>query len=142
MLHAELLFFVDNQKSQVLKLALVRQQRMRSDNNIHGTFRNLLENFLLFFGTLVAVHQGDVDWIGGKTFAEVFVMLRRKNRRRHENRHLLVGSHTLERRTHGNFGLSKAHVTANQAVHRATAFHIALDVGRGAELVWRRIVFE
>ena len=142
LLHAELLLFVDNQKSQVLELALVRQQRMRPDDDVHRTVRNLLEDFLLFFGALVAVHERNLDRVSGKAFAEVFVMLRRKNRSRHEDGDLLIRGHALERRTHRDFRLAKAHVTANEAVHRATAFHIALDVGRSTELVWRRIVFE
>ena len=49
---------------------------MRSDDDVHRAIGNLLEDFLLFLGALVAVHQGDVNWVSGKAFAEVFVMLR------------------------------------------------------------------
>jgi hypothetical protein len=43
--------------------------------------------------------------------------------------------HGFEGSAHGNFGFAIADVTAQEAVHGLSGFHVALDVGDGGELV-------
>ena len=54
---------------------------------------------------------------------------------RHQHGHLLAIHHGLERCTQGHFGFAVTDVAADQAVHRLGGFHVALDVGDGAQLV-------
>ena len=115
---------------------------MRTDKNVDLAFAHLLEDFLLFLRALVAVHESDAHAKARKAVHKVLIMLRRQNRRRHQKNHLLFVHHALERRTHGNFSLAKAHIATNQAIHRTTRFHIALDIFGSLHLVGRRIIFK
>ena len=54
-----------------------------------------------------------------------------------EDGDLATALHGLERGAHGDLGLAIADVTDEQAVHRARAFHVLLDVDRGTALVGR-----
>ena len=54
----------------------------------------------------------------------------------HQHRHLLAIHHRLEGGAQGHLGLAVAHIAADQAVHRARAFHIALDFVQHAQLVF------
>ncbi len=59
-----------------------------------------------------------------------------------QHHHLAARIHTLEGRTQRHLGLAKAHVAAEQAIHRLCRLHISLNVGNGIELVVRRLVGE
>ena len=110
--------------------------------NVHLTLGKAIKDFPLFLGGLVTVHQGYVHREGSKAFLEVLVVLCRKDGGGHQNGHLFLGAHALEGGPHGYFGLSKAHITANQAVHGAPTFHVPLDVFGSLHLVRRRLVLE
>ena len=142
LLHAKLLLFVNHEQAQVLELVLFVQECMRTDDNVNLPFGNPLENLTFFLRRLVAVYKRDIHREGSKAVAEILVVLCRKDSRRHENRHLLLGGNALEGGAHGNFRLAEAHVTTDKAVHRTAAFHVALDFGGSLHLVGCRVVLE
>jgi hypothetical protein len=41
---------------------------------------------------------------------------------------------------HGHFRFPVADVAAQQPIHRRRRFHVALDLGNGAGLIWRQLV--
>jgi hypothetical protein len=57
-----------------------------------------------------------------------------RSRRQHGD---LPPAQSFEGRPHHHFGLAVTHVAAEQAVHRLRAFHVALDVADGSQLVAR-----
>ena len=69
-------------------------------------------------------------------------MLKGENCGGRKNRDLLAVGDGFERRTHGYFCLAVADVTAQEAIHRRGAFHVALDVGDGEILIGRFFEFE
>ncbi|VDR28052.1 Uncharacterised protein [Raoultella terrigena] len=52
-------------------------------------------------------------------------MLLSEQGRRHQHRHLLMVFYRQEGGAHGHFGFAKAHVAADQTVHRQRLAHIA-----------------
>ena len=62
-------------------------------------------------------------------------MLTCQKRRRHEHRHLIACLYSDECRTHCHFGLAKAYITTNQAVHRLGLLHIINDGVNSGSLV-------
>ncbi len=62
-------------------------------------------------------------------------MLARQQRSGHQNGHLLAILDGLERRAHGNFRLTEAHVAGDQAIHRDLFFHVSLDFVDGRQLI-------
>ena len=143
LLHAELLFLVDDEEAQVLELVLGREQRVRSDDDVDLALAHALEDFLLFLGALVAVDQSYVHCReGGEAVAEILVMLGGEDGRRHEDGHLFLGKDALEGGAHGDFRLAEPDVAADEAVHGLAGFHVALDVGSGLDLVRGGFVLE
>ena len=69
-------------------------------------------------------------------------MLLRKDCGGNEHRDLTVVLHRLEGRAERDLGLSVAHISADQAVHDARAFHVALGVLDGFKLIVGLLVRE
>ena len=70
-----------------------------------------------------------------KAFGEGVVVLVGQHRRGHHHSHLFAIDGGLEGGAHRHLGLAEAHITADEAVHGARAFHIRLHVVGGLELV-------
>ena len=68
------------------------------------------------------------------------MVLRREDRRRHEDGDLLAVLDRLERRAQCDLGLAVADVADHQTIHRPTGLHVELDLVDGAELVGRLLV--
>ena len=69
-------------------------------------------------------------------------MLKRQHGRRRQEGHLLAVHHRFERRSHRHFRLAVSDIAAEESIHRRRRFHVPLDVGDGAVLVRRQLVFE
>ena len=69
-----------------------------------------------------------------KTAERRLVVLKRKDRGRHQNCDLLARQNRLVRGSERDLGLTVANVTAKQTVHRHGAHHILLDVGYRVKL--------
>ena len=70
-----------------------------------------------------------------ETLGEGVVVLVGQHRRGHHHSHLFAIDGGLEGGTYGHLGLAEAHVTTDEAVHGARAFHVRLHVVGGLELV-------
>ena len=115
---------------------------MRSDNDIDLPLAHLLEDFLLFLGALVAVHERDIHRESSKALLEILVMLGGQDSRRHQDGHLLFGAHALEGCTHGDFCFAEPDIATDEAVHGPAGFHVTHDIGGGLHLVGSRLVFK
>ena len=69
-------------------------------------------------------------------------MLLRQHGGRHQNGRLLAVEHAFHHRAQRDLCFSVAHVAAKQAVHRARALHVALDLRDGAKLIVRLLIVE
>jgi hypothetical protein len=61
---------------------------------------------------------------------------------RREHRHLFTLEHRLESCADGDFGLSVAHVAAQQPIHRARRLHVLLDLTYRPILIRRQLELE
>ena len=115
---------------------------MRADDDIDRAILEPLDGRALVLGRLEPAHAIDADGIGGVAFAQIFPVLLGEDRRRHEKGRLLAFLHRLEDGADRDLGLAKADVAADEPVHRARAFHVALRFENGALLVLGLLVDE
>ena len=129
--HAESLLFVDYQQAEVEKLDVLREQPMGADENVNLPLLCALQDFLLLFLSSKARDHFDVDGELREALLEGLEMLKGEDGRGREHGDLLAVLHGFEGCAHGYFRLAVANVAAEQAIHGACRFHIALDVGNG-----------
>ena len=141
MFDSESLFFIDDQKTEIMKLhALGVEDRMRSDQNVDLPCLEFFESLLLFSSRPKSANHVDCRQKARKPLAERLKMLLRQNGRRHQHRRLLAVHCRLVRRADCNFRFAEAHVAAHQSIHRLIAFHVRLDLFDRAELICRFLV--
>ena len=108
---------------------------MGADDDID---RAIGQAFLDFFHFLAA-HQArglrELQRQVLETLGESLEMLARQKRRRHHNGHLLARIGRNESRPQRHFGLAKAHVAADQPVHRPPALQVIQHRFDGAQLI-------
>ena len=140
--HAELLFLIDNQQTQVLKLESRTQYLMGSYQDIYPAFFQPLLDVGDFPGRAETAHIFDRT---GQTFQaglEGFEVLESQDRCRYQHSNLLGITDCLESGADGHFGLTESYVAADEAVHRAGIFHILLDGFRRPFLIGGILVHE
>ena len=115
---------------------------MRSDEHIDLSFGKSLKRALLLARRPKARKHIHLHAKGGKALKERLKMLLRQNGRGAQHHHLAPRIHALEGSAQGNFGLAKAHVATEQAVHGLCRLHVCLDIGDGVELIMRLLVRE
>ena len=108
---------------------------MRADKDVDLAVLNLLNDHLLLLRRTEARDHFDVDGELRKAALEGLKVLEAEDRGGRENSNLLPVLHGLECGAHGNFRLSVAHVSAEQAVHGLRRFHVVLDGAYGGELI-------
>ena len=128
MLHAEALFLVDDDKPEFAEFDFTSDKRVRSDDNVNGTFRETFDDLLALLSHFVTGQSFNNNREFCKAFRKTQIMLLRQNRRRHQHGDLLAGNGAFERRPHRNFRFAVADVAAQQTVHRTRRLHIALDL--------------
>ena len=114
---------------------------MGTDQYIDFAISHLLENLIGFGSTLGPAQMFDPHRELLKPITEGTIVLQCQNSGRHQNCHLLRIIHRLKRRTNRHLGFTKAHITANQPVHRRTSLHIGLHRLRRRLLI-RRILID
>ena len=142
MLNAKALLLVDHNEPQVIGVDVSGEQAVRANEHVHRAVREALEGTTLLGGGHKAAEHGHAQVKGSKPREERLKVLLRQNRGGTEHHHLLGVLAALERRAQGDLGLAKAHVAAEQAVHRAARLHVRLDVGDRGALVGREVVGE
>ncbi|MNE03829.1 hypothetical protein D3C80_963420 [compost metagenome] len=98
---------------------------MGADQDIDFAFAGLFQDLCLLFGTAKTRQHLDTHRPVGEAIAEVVVVLLGEQRGRHQHCDLLVIFDRQEGGAHRDFGFTKAHVTAHQAIHRQRLAHIA-----------------
>ena len=115
---------------------------MRTDEHVDRALGKRLERALLLRRRAEAAERLDLKAKRGKALKKCLVVLLGQNGRGAEHHDLAAGVHALKRCAQGDLGLAKAHVAAQQAIHRLGRLHVGLDVGDGLQLVARLVVRE
>src|ERR1051325_10611961 len=100
---SETLLFIYNQQSQIVKLNVLAEQTVRSDQNIDLPFAYVLQSLFHFCSRSKAAYHIDLHREHFKSFAERVVMLKCKNRGWSKHRHLFAIADCFERGAHRNF---------------------------------------
>src|SRR5882762_4629596 len=140
--YAEALLFIDDEKTEVGEFHVFRKQAMRADDHVHLARFQIRENLFLLRRAAETAEHFDARGESGESFLERFEMLEGEHSGRRENGNLLVVHDGLERRAHGDFCFAVADVATQQAVHGLGAFHVALDVADGGDLIGGFLKFE
>ena len=115
---------------------------MGADDHVQFPRLQLADDLLLLLRGLEARERVHLDGEAVEAVHHRGVVLLHKDGGRGQERRLLAAHHALEDGAQGHFGLAVAHVAAEQAVHDARLFHVALDVLDGGELVGGLLVGE
>ena len=135
MFHTEALFFIDYEKSKILKLHVLRQKSVCTDNQIDLPLFQPVQSLFILRITSEAGHHIDLKREVFKTFLQSVIMLICQNCGRNQNSCLLAVSYTLKERTRCNFSLAEAHISAKQTVHTKRTLHVLFNFLNGTELV-------
>ena len=113
----EALFLVDDEKSEVSELDILRKEAMGPDHDVDFARREVFDDLFLLAPCFEAREHLDAHRKGRKSFSKRRLVLEREHRRRDEHGDLFAVGDGLERGAHRDFGLSVAHVAADEAVH-------------------------
>ena len=138
--HAKALLLINNQKSQIFILHIFGKHSVGPDHDIHQTFLQVLNGFLLLGRCPETAQQIDPYRELFHSLHKRVVMLLCKNGCRHQINNLPALLHSLECRTYRHFRLSVSHVTTDQTIHDLAALHIALCILNGFLLVFRLFI--
>ena len=138
-IHAEALLLVHHQQAEVFELYILRQQSMRADDHVDFSGFELFQDLLLLGGFEPADHL-DAHRKMAEARLHGIKMLLNENRGRREHCRLLSAHDGLEDRAQRHFGLAIAHIAAEQTIHRAIRFHIALDILDCSHLIGRFLI--
>ena len=142
MLHAEMLFLVDDEKAEIGEIDRLSEQRMGPDHDIDVA---LLEAFLGRVELLAgdkARGLRDADGKAAEPLGERIVVLARQKRGRHDDSHLLAREHGHQARAERHLGLAEADIAADQTVHGTSAGQIVQHRVDAGHLVFRLLVRE
>ncbi len=141
-LDAEPLLLVDDDQAEVVKLHLVRQQPVRTDDDVDLAVGDARQRGLHLGVGLEPRQRGDRDREARVPVGERRLVLLDEQRRRDQDRDLLAVLDCLERRTYRDLRLAVADVAAHEPVHRHDLLHVALHLVDADELVGRLDVGE
>ena len=135
--HAETLFLVDNQQSQVLERHILGQDAVGADHNVHQPLFQIRQGLFLLGSGPESAQQIHTHRKIFHPLHEGVVMLLGKDCRGHQINHLLILLHRLERRADRHLGLAESHVAADQTVHDFVTLHVLFCRLDGFQLVFR-----
>ena len=140
--HAEALFFVDDDQSQVLEPNVVLHQPMRADDDVHSAGAQILEDTLLLASGAETGEEFDLHRIIRHPLAERIEMLLREHGGGHQHGDLPAIHHCFERGANRDFGFAEADVAADQPIHGFGFFQVRFGFQDRANLVGRFLVNE
>ena len=124
MSHPKPLLLINNQKTQIFKRNVFRQNPVRPDQDVHDSPLQVLHCLFDLGASAKATHQIYPNWKILHALHKIVVMLLRQNRSRDQIGHLFALLDRFKRCTDGNFRFAIAHVPANQAVHNFSTLHV------------------
>ena len=124
--NAEALFFIHNEKSQLMAVNLLVQNGMRSNNDIYLSRCQFLQNQFLLFRRDKPVEDCHPYAKRFHPLNKVLIMLLRQNGGRNQNHSLVSAHYTFKHGAHGHFRLAKSHIAAKEHIHRLRFFHSLL----------------
>ncbi len=139
---AEALLLVDDEEAEVAELDVFGEDAVGAGDDIDGSVGDARKHGLGVFGSDETAEHFDASGEGSETAFEGFVVLEAENGGGSEDGDLFSVAESFEGGAHRDFGFAEADIAAEQAVHGVLAFHVALDVARGVELVLGFGVFE
>ena len=146
MVNAEALLLVDNKKSELTRLNVIRQDPVGSDNDIGNTVFYILQRLLHDRCRNVSGKKHNLQRRIADTLFEVVIVLLCKKCRRREHECLPSVLYAFVYCSKSNFRLTESYVAAQKSIHRDLAFHVALYVLDRSELIVsldiREILFE
>ena len=142
MCNAEALFLVDDDKTEIVEFDIGGEQSVRTDDDIDFTSSDGADGRVLLARRFEAGEIGYLDRESAHTGADGVVVLHGKDRRGHEDCHLLAVHDRLERGAESDLRFTEAYVTAEQSIHRDGALHIVLDILDCKKLSVRLLVIE
>ena len=135
--HAETMFLVNDEQAQIVELRALTEQLVGSYNDVYRSVGQPFQSGRDFSGRAKAAHFNDLDRPLGKTVNQCLVMLLRQQSCRSQQRHLFASRDADKGGAQSDFGLAKADVTADQAIHRSRADHV-LNYGVNGRALVRR----
>ena len=140
MSHAKTLLLINDQKPQILKLHILRQYPVRSDQDIHQSFFRVCECPGLLLLCTEAAEQIHPYREILHPLDKIIVMLLCQDRGRYEKNYLFSVLYGLKCCPDGNFCLSVTHISTDQPVHDLGAFHILFGCLNSSQLIIRLII--
>ena len=133
--HAEALLLVDDDEAEILEAHVAGDQAVGADDDVDRAVGEACDGVADFGRRAEAVEQIDADRVVGHALAEGAPVLLGEHGGGHEDGDLLAAGDGLERGADGDLGFAEADIAADQAVHRARGFHVALGLLDRAALV-------
>ena len=133
--HAKLLFFVDDQQSEVFPFHRLADELVGADKNVDLACRQVLRHLSRLFGRACTRQVVHAHRHALQSFGERLEMLKGQYGGRHQHGYLLVVASGFEGGAYSHLRLAKSHVATDQAVHRTRAFHVVLHLLRRFQLV-------
>ena len=115
---------------------------MRSYQHIYGSVRKSLKRFFLLSRRNKTRKHAYLQIKRSKSREKRLVVLLGQDSSWAQNHNLTSILACLKRSSQCHLRLTKAHVTAKQAVHWLARFHVQLNVCNSAFLVWRQLIRE
>src|SRR4030095_14687771 len=131
--HAEALFLVDDHEAEILELDVLRDQAMCADDNVDLTRAKSVNRLPLLARRTVAAEEFNGDRVVAHPLAQSAIVLLGENSCENKESDLFPAHDRLERRADGDFRFAKAHVSADETIHRLIVFHVGfhrLDRGQ------------
>ena len=133
--HAKALLLIHDKQAEILELDVLREQAVRADEHVDLACFHLLHDELLFLGCAEARDHFDLDGEHREALLECLKMLEAQHCRGRQHGYLLAILYGFEGCAHGHFRLAVTHVSAEQAIHGRSGFHVLLDGLNGRKLI-------
>ena len=133
--HTKPVFFVNHQQAQILVFHRFTQQLVGAHHDVHAAFFQTSHRGFHLFGCAKAAHLGDAHRPLGKAIGQGLEMLLGQQGGGGQDGDLLAAHDGDERGPQRHLGFAKAHIAADQAVHRARADHVLNHRMDGGALV-------
>ena len=139
---AEFLFLIDDEQSEVLPFHCLCKHAVCAHEDVYASVCESLKHVLRLLGCSCSCEVVNRHGQSVQSLGECFVVLEGQYGGRHEHGNLFVVAGGFEGSPDCYLCLTKSHVAADEAVHRACLLHVVLHLLRGLHLVWGVLIEE